>query len=319
MRQRLVVASALVAFMTLTLGGPAAHRLVFAQPSEDKLVAPGERIGTLRLASRLADVEAMFGRGAPRGRGLWDLSAAFAWDDVGLQIMADTASGNILWMSVCACGSNPWAEHATVDGLRFGVAEEQVRAAMGAPTSESGDATGKALHYPGQGIAFVVDLQGPQAGKVSGFYIYWKHRSPGDTAVVPGRRISVVNVGTPLSVVQSVLGTAGFIYVHQANFEIYHWPHFALATFVQEGRVVQVNAFFDERHDALGIRYATAQGVGIRSTPQEVRAAFGEPAQRRARGPLEDWIYWSLGFEVSVASTGSQAGRIVSVSVFAPR
>lgn len=231
MRGLIVQICVFVAAMTLA---QPAHQVVLAQTGEEKFVVPGERIGTLRLASRLADVEATYGRGAPRGRGLWDLSTAFTWDAVGLQIMADTASGNILWMSVCACGSNPWAEHATVDGLRFGVAEKQVRSAMGAPTSESGDVMGKALHYPGRGIAFVVDLQGPQAGKVSGFYIYWKHRSPGDTAVVPGRRISVVNVGTPLSVVQSVLGNAGFIHVHQANFEVYHWPHFALATFVQE-------------------------------------------------------------------------------------
>lgn len=315
MRRLIVQICVFVAAMTLA---QPAHQVVLAQ-TEEKFVVPGERIGTLRLAGRLADIEAMFGRGAPRGRGLWDLSAAFAWDAVGVQIMADTASGNILWMSVCACGSNPWAEHATTDGLRFGVAEEQVRAAMGAPTSESGDAKGKALHYPGQGIAFVVDLQGPQAGKVSGFYIYWKHRSPGDTAVVPGRRISVVNIGTPLSVVQSVLGTAGFIYVRRANFEIYHWPHFALAAFVQEGRVVQVTAFFDERHDALGVRYATAQGLGIGSTSEQVRAAFRDTPHRHMLGPIEEWVYDGQGIVFNVASSGPLTGRIVGVGVFAPR
>lgn len=304
-----------IALIAMALAGMQMQAL--AQPADDKLVVPGERIGPLKLASRLADLEAMYGRATPQGRGLWDLSTMYGWDAIGLRVIAGT-TGNVLWMSVCPCGSNPWAGFTTAEGLGFGATEEQVRAAMGPPSRTVGDASGKALHFAAQGIAFVFESGGPQADKVSGVYVYWKHRSPGDTVVVLGRRISSVTVGAPVSAVQSQLGT-GFTYVRPGNFEVYHWPSYALAIFVQDGRVVQVDAYYDEYHDDLKIRYATTQGLGIGSTREEVRAAFGEPPQRELRGPIEAWVYMNQGIVFNVAISGSLTGRIVGVGVFAPR
>lgn len=238
-----------IALIAMALAGMQMQAL--AQPADDKLVVPGERIGPLKLASRLADLEAVYGRATPQGRGLWDLSTMYGWDAIGLRVIAGT-TGNVLWMSVCPCGSNPWAGFTTAEGLGFGATEEQVRAAMGPPSRTVGDASGKALHFAAQGIAFVFESGG-------------------------------------------------------------------LAIFVQDGRVVQVDAYYDEHHDDLKIRYATTQGLGIGSTREEVRSAFGEPPQRELRGPIEAWVYMNQGIVFNVATSGSLAGRIVGVGVFAPR
>lgn len=148
--------------------------LVTAQPPEDKLVVPGERIGQLRLASLLADAEAVFGRGTAQGRGLWDGSTYYDFPAAALAIIADNTTGNVLWISVCACGTNPWRDHATPEGLKFGATEEQVVAAMGAPSRTFEDTTGKSLYYPAKGVSFTVAASGEVAGRVAtyGYRIY---------------------------------------------------------------------------------------------------------------------------------------------------
>jgi hypothetical protein len=50
-----------------------------AQQAEDKLILPGNRIAGLRLAGRLADIEAVHGKGQPVGPGQWEGSVAYSW------------------------------------------------------------------------------------------------------------------------------------------------------------------------------------------------------------------------------------------------
>lgn len=305
---------ALIVLLSWLLPAP----LAVAQAEDDRLVVPGERIGQLRLAARLADLEARYGKGTSQGRGLWDGSTYYNFPAAAFSVIADNMTGNLLWVSVCACGTNPWRDHATADGLKLGVPEEQVVAAMGTPARIFTDAQGKSLYYPAKGINFTLAAGGDVADRVESYRIYWPNRSPGDTVIVPGRRISGVGVGTAGQTAVAALG-GGFISVRQGPVELYHWPHFALLIFVEGGRVAQVSVFYEPLHEAIGLRYATAQGVGIGSTRDQVRTAFGEPVQRQLQGPAEAWVYPSQGVVFNVAVSGPQAGQIVGVGVFAPR
>lgn len=317
MRQRLIVASAFIVAMSLTLQSAPAFP-VLAQPADDKQVVAGERIGNVRLNSRLADVEAAFGRGVPQGRGLWEGSTYYDFPAAALAVVADNATGNVLWISACACGANPWREHATTEGLKLGATEEQVVGAMGAPTSTFADANGKSLYYPAKGINYTVAAGGEAAGRVFAYRIYWPNRSPGDTVIVPGQRISSIGAGMAGQAALASLG-GGYISVRQGPIELFHWPHYALLIFVEAGRVAQVTVFYEPLHEAIGLRYATGQGLGISSTREQIRAAFGEPPQRELRGPIEAWMYMSQGIVFNVAISGQLAGRIVGVGVFTPR
>lgn len=120
---------------------------------------------------------------------------------------------------------------------------------------------------------------------------------------------------------QSALATlgGGFITTRQGPIELFHWPHFALLIFVEAGRVAQVSVFYEPLHESIGVRYATERGLGIGSTREDIRAAFGEPPQRELRGPIEAWVYMGQGIVFNVAVSGQLAGRIVGVGVFSPR
>jgi len=227
-------------------------------------------------------------------------------------------SGNPLWLAISAAASSPWADAATVEGLKFGSTEEQVRAAMGAPSRTIGDAKSKTLHYRAEGVAFVVAAEGAQAGRVTEVYVYWKHRTPGDAVVVPGQRISGVAVGSSLPALRALLGE-GFFHVQQSDAEVFHWPHLAIAIILKQGRLWRVTGFYDEGHDELGLRYTMDRGVGIKSTSEELRAAFGEPVARRKLGHVEEWVYPNIGLAAGIAMAGSLQGHVVYISVFAPQ
>ena len=78
------------ATLLLALGSP-----VQAQHAEDKLIVPGDRIAGLRLASRLADIEAVHGKGQPVGPGQWEGSIAYGWTTPGLHAVVAGTSGNL--------------------------------------------------------------------------------------------------------------------------------------------------------------------------------------------------------------------------------
>jgi hypothetical protein len=297
-------------------GARAPRPPAIAQHAEDKLIVPGDRIAGLRLAARLADIEAVHGKGQPVGRGQWDGSVAYGWT-TGLRAVVAGTSGNLLFLAISAVASSPWADAATVEGLKFGSTEEQVRAAMGAP-SRIYDGKRKALHYRGQGIAFVIAAEGAQAGRVTEIDVYWKHRTPGDAVVVPGHRISGVAVRSTLPELRALLGE-GFFDVKGGDGEVLHWPHLAIMIILKQGRLWKVMGFYDEGHDELGLRYMTDRGVGIKSTSQELRAAFGEPVDRRKLGRVEEWVYPTIGLAAGIATEGSLQGHVVYLSVFAPQ
>lgn len=307
-----------VAVAVVFSAGAGVQTQAFAQPADDKQVVAGERIGNIRLSSRLADIEGSFGRGVALGRGLWEGSTFYDFPSAEVAVIADNTTGNLLWVSVCACGTNPWSDHATPEGLKLNATEEQVVAAMGAPSRTFADAEGKSLYYAAKGINFTVGASGDAAGRVVSYRIYWPNRSPGDTMIVPGRRISSITAGMAAQAAMATLG-AGFIAVRQGPIELFHWPHFALLIFVEAWRVAQVSVNYATFHEDIGVRYATAQGLGIGSTRNDVRSTFGEPAQREPRGPIEVWAYPNQGIVFNVAVSGELAGRIVGVGVFAPR
>src|SRR5437867_2649595 len=121
-RERLPVVTVLILAL---LAAPLA---VEAQQEEkesqaDTLVVPGERIGSLRLAAKLDDISAMFGAGAAGGQyPLWPGSILRTWDDVGLWVVADRVTHNILWISVDS-SSERWFRYATREGIGLGAAE----------------------------------------------------------------------------------------------------------------------------------------------------------------------------------------------------
>lgn len=131
----------------------------------DRLIVPGERIGSLRLDGKLDEVTKIIGPGIPRGRGLRDGTTTHTWDPIGLWLIGDNATGNILWISV-ETGENPWGELSTREGLRLGSSEEEVLAAMGKPPRTVSDGFAKSLYFDQQGIRFTFPSRGPMAGKV---------------------------------------------------------------------------------------------------------------------------------------------------------
>lgn len=156
----------LEAFQRLVL-----QRSQAAQLLEDRLIVPGERIGWLRLESKLEEVTRILGEGIKRGVGLREESTVYTWDPIGLWLIADNATGKILWISVEMAGSNPWFELSTREGLRLGSTEEQVLAVMGQPSRTVADAFAKSLYFDRQGIRFTVLVSGRLAGKVAALRI----------------------------------------------------------------------------------------------------------------------------------------------------
>jgi hypothetical protein len=131
----------------------------------DRLIVPGERIGRLQLEGKLDEVTKIIGQGIRRGRGLRDGTTTYTWDPIGLWLIADNATGNILWISV-ETGENPWRDLSTREGLRLGSSEEEVLAAMGKPLRTVSDGFAKSLYFDQQGIRFTFPTRGPMVGKV---------------------------------------------------------------------------------------------------------------------------------------------------------
>lgn len=136
----------------------------------DRLIVPGERIGQLRLGGKLEEVVGVLGQGVPRGQGFQAATTTYAWDPVGLWLIADDAAGAILWISVEGGPStdpHAWVELSTPEGLRLGATEQEVLAAMGKPQRTVSDGFAKSLYFDEQGIRFTLPLKGPLAGRVA--------------------------------------------------------------------------------------------------------------------------------------------------------
>ena len=135
----------------------------------DRLIVPGERIGRLQLEGKLDEVTKSIGQAMPRGAGFREGTTTYTWDPIGLWLISDDITGDILWISVesgPSANPNPWVELSTREGLRVGSTEEQVLAAMGKPARTVSDGFAKSLYFDRQGIRFTFPIRGPMAGKV---------------------------------------------------------------------------------------------------------------------------------------------------------
>jgi hypothetical protein len=297
---------------------PAAPAAAQAAPaSDDQRIVPGDRIGPVRLEERLPDVFRTFGRDVSEGPGTWAGTTYYEWRSAALAVIADDISGHLLSISVCACASNPWAGHATAEGIGLGASEDQVVAALGAPSRRAEDARARTIHYVRQGISFILPLTGPQAGRVVSIRVAWPVRAPGDTTAVENQRISGITLGMSAEAALAALG-GGYLQQRTAERSRYHWPQSGLVLDVADGKVEQVLVLAEQMLEQAGIRYATPDGLGFNSAAQEVAGAYGAPAERRPQGAWELWLYPSRGIGFGVSVQG-RPGVVVGIFVFTRR
>jgi hypothetical protein len=140
---------------------------------EDGVIEPGVRIGRLRLGGKLHEVTKLISKGVERGpETLYQNSTAYTWEAIGLWLIADHVTGDILWMSVSTGPASPWSEVSTHEGLRLGSTEQEVLSAMGVPSRTIADAYGKSIFYEDKGIIFILPTTGRFAQKVDTICIF---------------------------------------------------------------------------------------------------------------------------------------------------
>ena len=213
----------------------------------------------------------------------------------------DPGTGNVLWIGTEASGSSPWAEYSTPEGIRSGARRDDVLAAMGSPerTVSAGGLT--SFYYDSRGLRLTLADTGPHAGTVREIRVVWPSVPRGDTLIVPGRRISTLEVGMPIDRALTQLGGGYHRGESAPGFHVYYWPHLALSVVETGGYVNSLRAARDKPADALGIRYATAGNLGEGSALADVKRTFGEPQRTQSGSGKEDlnsWIYdsWGIAF-----------------------
>src|SRR5882672_6942237 len=174
-------------------------------PKADRLIVPGERIGPLRLDAKVGEIVKLLGPGTLRPGG-WSFSKVQTWDAMGVWIDFDPGTGNVLWIGTEAGGSSPWAEYSTPEGIRSGARPDDVLAAMGSPerTVYAGGLT--SFYYDSRGLRLTLADTGPHAGTVREIRVVWPSIPRGDTLIVPGKRISSLEVGMPIDRALTQLG-----------------------------------------------------------------------------------------------------------------
>jgi hypothetical protein len=174
-------------------------------PKADRLIVPGERIGPLRLDAKVGEIVKLLGPGTLRPGG-WSFSKVQTWDAMGVWIDFDPGTGNVLWIGTEASGSGPWAEYSTAEGIRGGARRDDVLAAMGPParTVSAGGLT--SFYYDSHGLRLTLADTGPDAGTVREIRVVWPSVLRGDALIIPGRRISTLEVGMPIDRALAQLG-----------------------------------------------------------------------------------------------------------------
>jgi hypothetical protein len=279
-------------------------------------IVPGERIGPLQLRGKIDEVKQLFGPGilaidgGPRRPQLFSLQA---WNAIGLSVQFDSMTGNIVWISVeVGPASEAWAEYITPEGIRLRSRGEDVVARMGTPERTLTTGRFSSLYYDRRGIRFtLLDLR-PRVGVVAGIRIVWPSIPRGDTLIVPGERISGIEVGAPIDAVLAVLEGGYHKGESSPGLYVCYWPHLGLGLTEKAGRVTSVRAVRQSPSDAFGIRYSIADGLGQESTATQVKQAFGEPEEISTNPSLgEYWYYRSRG--IAVAFNSGQTVRLVDV------
>jgi len=317
MRFSAVVLTVLMAF---SVAGRAAIREATqcdpAAPAfSDRLVAPGERIGPLLLGGKISDVEKLCGpgtlaiAGGPRKSQLFSLQT---WNAIGLWVQFDSMTGNVVWISVEANGSNSWTEYATADGVRLGTRQQDLVSVMGPPERTVTGGGSTSFYYDRRGIRFTLLDTGPLAGKVGAMRVVWPAVPRGDTIAVPGKRISSVEVGMAVEQALALLG-GGYSKGEAApGVHVYYWPHLGLSFVERSGRVISARAGSQVPADAPGIRYSTMDGLGRGSTAAQIKAVLGEPT-RTDTSPLGEhwWIFRPRG--IAFGLDNDEKVRLVDV------
>jgi hypothetical protein len=290
------------------------------QPS-DHVIIPGGRIGSLRLSGNINDIQKEFGPPTKTIDGPWRFSKTSWWR--GLYVEFDPGTENIFLIGIGASGTSPWdskisaspwADYSISNGIRFGSTRDGVVSAFGSPerTVTAGGST--SLYYDKKGIRFTVLDVGPETGKVGEIRIVWPTVLRGDSLIIPGQRISNVDVGMPLERALKLLGGGYFRGENAPGYNVYYWPHLGLSFVESSGNAISVRAARDLPSDAMGIRYATADKLGLGSSSLEVKAVFGEASRTEPlSGGLLSLIYDSRGISFSLDSRQ----LIIAVDVFA--
>jgi len=248
--------------------------------TDDRLIVPGERIGSLRLDGKITDIETMCGagfvavHGGPRKPQLFSLET---WNPVGLWVQFDSVTGNVVWISVEVNDANPWREYRSADGVQLGMSKEDLVKVMGPPERAVTSGGYTSLYYDRRGIRFTLADFGRLAGRVGGIRVVWRSVLHGDGVVVPGQRISNVELGMDVGRALALLGGGYHEGEAQPGFQLYYWPQFGLSFVERQDVVIAVRAARQAPSDAAGIAYRTEGGLGQGSPEAEIEKTFGEP------------------------------------------
>ncbi|MCB1953481.1 hypothetical protein [Denitromonas sp.] len=262
----------------------------------DRLIVPGERIGPLRLAGTIADIEKLFGPGTV-GEGSPDF-VLLRWESSGLWVEFNPVTGNVVWISVNMSESYPWSGHATPEGVQLGMPQLDLVTLMGPPerTVTGGGLT--SFYYDRRGIRFTLCNAGPLAASVCSLRIVWPSVAKGDTHIIPGQRISSVELGAKVEDLLSRLGGGYHMAEVTPGSHAYFWRHLGLGFWEEAGRVTTIQVSKGHPADAPGIiPYRTFEGVQRGSTASQVKDVYGEPSEIITTGaPLgPSWVYRSRG------------------------
>jgi Tfp pilus assembly protein PilF len=287
----------------------------------DRLIIPGERIGSLRLAGTIDDIIKNLGPGRDDPYARWGFAKSLAWDAMGVHVEFSPSTRNVLLISthigalhpwLPEFNRSPWAEYFTSGGIGLGSTRENVVSSMGSPerTVTSGGVT--SLYYDRRGIRLTLDDTGLRRGKVGLIRIIWPSVPRGDSLIVPGGRISNIEVGMAVGKALSLLG-GGYhkdTVSHASHY--YYWPHLGLSLGEFWGYVNSVGASRDNPSDASGIHYATADKIGLGDSMWHVEQIFGEPSRTQITGDRKFSTYNSRG--ISFMFDNARIVRAINVS-----
>ncbi len=294
--------------------GAAADRLP-SPPVGDHSIILGERIGPIHLSDNISAVSKLFGRGVEKRPGIWPWSSLFTWEPLGLWIVADQETGNIVWLSIDERADKRWAaEFASPEGIRLGIKEQLVRDILGEPERKVSGGGSTSYYYDRHGLRVTFMDNGPSAGIIGSLRLVWPAIPRGDTTIAPGSRISAIEIGTSIPKALLVLG-GGYGKFQIQGLQSYYWPHLGLGFLEKDGHVAAVRAIAETK-DSQVIRYLTPERLGIGSTLAEVSEAYGKPSASTA-GPSGQTfqVFRTRG----IAFGFNQDSVVALVEVFAPQ
>lgn len=273
------------------------------QAAPEGAIVPGERIGPLHLAGRIEDFVRLLGPGKVRNA---DPFLVQIWD--GIWVQFDPATGNVVWISMDTSAPSAWARYTTAHKIGLGTRRESVLSTMGEPARivTAGGAT--SLYYDRSGIRFTLFDSGARAGTVGAVRIVWPSVARGDELIVPGVRISGLEIMQALDEALARLGP-GYAKGGTEG-KGYYWRHLDLCFMERGGRVAQIRTGCGEPIVQL-LRYGTADGLGRGSSASQIKAVLGEPEENSGRM----WIYPRRG----IAFLLDAEENTLAVDVFAPQ